>query len=203
MEYLINLGNRTIRMHAPENFPEQEDRISFWWGLTTSSVNLAIKIMSRENLLGKNVLELGSGIGLTGIAALLRDATVTFSDYLPEALKTAANNVRNNGIGAQKASFLALDWEHPGTVPSFDMILGAEIVYDYFYHSSLIQLMDKALAPDGHIVLADRKRLVVERFVGRLLSKGFVCSEEISCISVDGFPDQEITIFDITRSGSK
>jgi predicted nicotinamide N-methyase len=156
--------------------------------------------MCQENLSGKKVLELGSGIGLTGIAALLRGAEVTFSDYLPDALESAADNVKINGLSSERASFLVLDWEDSVRVPSFDLILGAEIVYDYFFHGSLIKLMEKALAPGGRIILADRKRLVVARFVGRLLSKGFVCNEKVSMFHVEGFPKQEITIFDIARA---
>ncbi len=200
VEYVIHLGNRAIRLNAPGYVLEPKDRISFWWGLTTSSINLAHRIMCQENLSGKKVLELGSGIGLTGIAALLRGAEVTFSDYLPDALESAADNVKINGLSSERASFLVLDWEDSVRVPSFDLILGAEIVYDYFSHGSLIHLMEKALAPGGRIILADRKRLVAVRFVGRLLSKGFVCNEKVSNFHVEGFPKQEITIFDITRA---
>jgi predicted nicotinamide N-methyase len=200
VEHVIRIGKSIVRLSAPENVSESEDRISFWWGLTASSINLANRIMNQENLLGKKVLELGSGIGLTGIAALLRGAEITFSDYLPEALETAANNVNINGLSSEAVSFLVLDWENPVSIPSFDVILGAEIVYDYFFHGSLIGLMEKALNPGGRILLADRKRLVVERFVGRLLSRGFVCNKQVSLLQVEGFPEQEITIFEITRS---
>jgi predicted nicotinamide N-methyase len=203
VEHVIHIENQTIRLSAPQNVSEPEDRISFWSGLTTSSINLAHRIMCRENLSGKKVLELGSGIGLTGIAALFRGAEVTFSDYLPEALETVANNVNINGLSSERASFLVLDWEDSVRGPCFDLIMGAEIVYDYFFHGSLIRLLEGGLSPDGRILLADRKRLVVSRFVGRLLSKGFVCNEELSVFHLDGFPKQEITIFEITRAISQ
>ncbi|MFH0957140.1 MAG: methyltransferase domain-containing protein [Pseudomonadota bacterium] len=200
MEHVIKLGNCNIILNAPDNVDESEDRISLWWGLTTSSIDLAERIVCQENLSGEKVLELGSGIGLTGIAALIRGAAVTFSDFLPEALETVFNNVNINGLSSQKVSFLVLDWEDPVGVPQFDLILGAEIVYDYFSHGSLIKLMEKALAPNGRILLADRDRLVVTRFVGRLLSKGFVCKKQVSLVHIKGFPKQEITIFEIKRT---
>ena len=63
--------------------------------------------------------ELGSGIGLTGIAALLRGAEVTFSDYLPDALESAADNVKINGLSSERASFLVMDWEDSVTSSFF------------------------------------------------------------------------------------
>ena len=130
----------------------------------------------------------------------MKGAEVTFSDFMPDALGYAARNVALNNLDCSRAHFLELDWENPPNLPAFDLILGAEIVYDYFFHASLIQTLEKALAPGGHILLADRKRLVVERFIGRLLSRGFSCEAITSAFSHHGFPDQEITIFNLWHS---
>ncbi len=199
MERLLKLGNRSVRITAPKNVRESGDRISFWWGVTTASINLTRRILDGDDLTGKKVLELGCGLGLSGIGALIKGADVTFSDYVPEALECTARNVTMNALDSNKAEFLSLDWEIPVKVPQFDLIIGAEIIYDYFFHSSLIRLMEQALIPGGRFLLADRKRLVVERFVGRLLSRGFVCKEDLSTFHIGGFPKQEITIFEITR----
>lgn len=199
MEHLLRVGDKRIRIAGPENVSESGDRISFWWGLTTASINLTRLILQGDNLAGKTALELGCGLGLSGIGAMIKGAEVTFSDYVPDALGCAAHNVNINELDTTKANFLNLDWEDPAKLGSFDIILGSEIVYDYFFHGSLIRLMEQALAPGGHILLADRKRLVVQRFIGRLLSRGFVCKGRVSKFHAGGFPKQEITIFKITR----
>ncbi len=199
MEMLLNLGAKTAILHAPEHAQDTSDRLTFWWGLTTASINLARYVLNGKDLTGLRTLELGCGLGLTGIAAMMRGAEVTFSDYIPDALEYSARNLALNNLDGAGAHFLELDWEAPNDLPVFDLILGAEIVYDYFFHSSLIYLLDNALAPGGRILLADRNRLVVERFIGRLLSRGFLCKKDFFNFHIDGFPKQEISIFEITR----
>ena len=200
MEQFIKFGNARLQISVPEHVDESGDRISFWWGVTTASLNLTRQVLEGDNLTGKKVLELGCGIGLSGIGALKRGARVTFSDYVPEALEWARRNVSMNSLDLAMTEFLNLDWEFlPTKIPLFDLIIGAEIVYDYFYHSSLIRLIEQMLAPGGRIILADRKRLVVERFVGRLISKGFASKEKLCHLYFEGFPKQETTIFEITR----
>ncbi|MGC8605026.1 MAG: class I SAM-dependent methyltransferase [Desulfomonilaceae bacterium] len=199
MERFLKFAGKSIRIIAPKNVRESGDRISFWWGITTASINLTKWILEGDDLSGKKVLELGCGLGLSGIGALIRGSEVTFSDYVPEALECTARNVRLNALDSKRAKFLSLDWEVPGKAATFDLIIGAEIIYDYYFHSSLLRLMEQSLAPGGRILLADRKRLVVERFVGRLLSRNFVCKQNLSVFHIGGFPKQEITIFEINR----
>jgi predicted nicotinamide N-methyase len=200
VELKLELETGKALLFAPDHAQDFAERLTFWWGLTTASISLTRLILGEKDLAGVKALELGCGLGLTGIGALMKGAEVTFSDFMPEALAYAARNVALNGLDLSMAHFLELDWENPPDSPAFDLILGAEIVYDYFFHSSLIQTLEKALAPGGHILLADRKRLVVERFIGRLLSRGFSCQSITSAFSHHGFPDQEITIFNLSRS---
>jgi predicted nicotinamide N-methyase len=196
----LELGTRKAFLYAPEDAEDSAERLTFWWGLTTASINLTRLILEGKDLVGVKALELGCGLGLAGMGALMKGAEVTFSDFMPQALELASRNIALNDLNRSRAHFLELDWGNPPDLPAFDLILGAEIIYDYFFHSSLIQLLEKALATGGSIMLADRKRLVVERFIGRLLSRGFSCQSNTSAFSHHGFPDQEITIFDLSRS---
>jgi predicted nicotinamide N-methyase len=200
VELTLELGTGKALLYAPDQSEDYAERLTFWWGLTTASINLTRRILGGKDLLGVKALELGCGLGLAGIGALMKGAEVTFSDFMPEALGYAARNVALNNLDCSRAHFLELDWGNPVNLPAFDLILGAEIIYDYFFHASLIQTMEKALVPGGHILLADRKRLVVERFIGRLLSRGFSCEAIASDFSHYGFPDQEITIFNLWHS---
>jgi hypothetical protein len=79
------------------------------------------------------------------------------------------------------------------------MVIGSEIAYDYFSHSALIKLIEVLTASGGRIILAERKRLAVSRFVGRLRDRGFSSSETESLITDPGLPCQEITIFTLQR----
>ncbi|MGD9819329.1 MAG: methyltransferase, partial [Desulfomonilaceae bacterium] len=131
--YETSIGSLNVKMVLPGSQPESNDRISFWWGLTTSAVALARYIESELNVSGKDVLELGAGVGLPGLVACLKGAKVTFSDYVEKALDTARSNAVANGAKNDNITFLTMDWESPGQLGTFDIIIGAEIVYDYFF----------------------------------------------------------------------
>jgi len=155
--------------------------------------------MNRE-FAGKRVVELGCGLGLAGITAGLCGASVMFTDYVEDALDFARRNAAINGLKAGDASFRALDWELSEDLEPVDCVLGSEILYDYFFHGSLISILKRIVRPGGSALLADRKRLCVSRFVGRLIDAGFQCSESTSVIQVDGFPVQEVTVFALRRT---
>lgn len=196
---VLRVGDLQIRLIFPGSRPESPDRISFWWGVTSSSLALARFIESSNSFSNRDVLELGSGVGLGGLVAALKGARVTFTDYMDEALDTARQNTIINKAYDENVRFVNLDWEFPFPVGVFDIIIGSEIVYDYLTHSSLEKLMINALKPHGVIVIADRDRMVVNRFMGRLIQKGFSCNKTGVMISDPGFPLQEITIYVLER----
>jgi len=164
-------------------------------------VALSRHLNSLHSCAKKRTIELGCGLGLAGITAGLSGAKILFTDYVSEALHLAAENCQLNHLKEDQTDFQVLDWETPHEVGQFDLILGAEIVYDYFFHGSLISLIDRILAPDGVLILADRKRLVVSRFLGRMIEAGFDCTEAQTLIRLKGFPEREISIFEIKRHG--
>jgi predicted nicotinamide N-methyase len=195
----IPLNNLRLRLLVPNTGEDTGSRISFWWGITTAAINLARYLECQGDLMGKRVIDLGCGLGKAGIAAGLLGARVVFTDYKAQALKFAKQNCRLNGLDEKNIEFQMLDWEYPYDLPRFSTIIGSEILYDYYFHSSLISLFDSILEPGGSIVLSDRKRLVVTRFIGRLIGRGFHCSETTLRVNVPAFPDQEISIFTLKR----
>jgi len=200
-EISIPVGDLLIRMLAPQDEADSDSRITFWWGITSAAVALARHIEShRQGFSGKRVIELGCGLGLAGITAGLAGAKVLFSDYMPKALEFAEKNARLNGLANGTFRTQVLNWEYPADLPKFDVVLGTEIVYDYFFHGALIGLLEGIVQPNGTIFLADRKRLCVSRFIGRMTNAGFCSAETITRVALAGFPDQEISIFALSKS---
>lgn len=195
----LSIGNLRIALSSPGPRPETTDRISLWWGVTTSALALARFIESDFNVNGMNLLELGSGVGLTGMVAAIKGAKVTFTDYVPEALQTAKLNANANGVPEKNVEFKILDWETSDPPGQFDVIIGSEIVYEYFFHGCLTELMLSALQDHGVILIADRPRMVVDRFIGRLIRKGCICRKHSCRVDDYGFPEQDVTIFVIRK----
>ncbi|MBI5568457.1 MAG: methyltransferase domain-containing protein [Desulfomonile tiedjei] len=198
-ELTVPVGGLDVRVLVPAGQEDSVDRITFWWGVTSAAVVLSRHLERMGSLAGESVVELGCGLGLAGITAGLLGATVTFTDYVADALKHARRNSEINGLNRGRTSFSVLDWEHPGKREQFSLVLGSEVVYDYFSHGALVKLLEVLMRPGGRILLADRKRLCVSRFLGRMIDKGFACRETTARVLLEGFPDHEVSIFALTR----
>lgn len=197
----IPVGRLNLRILAPEVEEDSAERISYWWGITSASVALSRHLYESGNLRGERIVELGCGLGLAGITAALMGASVTFTDYVPEALEFAKENCQRNGLDLSGVQFGLLDWDQPGNTGSFSMVLGSEIAYDYFTHGTLVRLLNGIIEPSGIVLLAERKRLAVTRFLGRLTDRGFRATETQTQVILDGFPHQTISIFKLARYG--
>ena len=168
IEHVISLAGRELRIRADASLDalldqaKSEDDIPFWAELWPSSRALAAWLWERD-LRGLSVLELGCGVGLAGIAAALRGARVLQTDYAPGALALARENALRNGCPdiAQQVA----DWRDFPPLGRFDLILGADILYEPRVHVHLRQVLERHLRPGGRAVLADPGRLGAEQFM--------------------------------------
>jgi predicted nicotinamide N-methyase len=194
----LSPGRLTLRLAKPRQAIESGDRISFWWSITASALALA-RHLETIDLRTRRVIELGCGLGLAGVTAGVMGAEITFSDSVSEAVEFASRNALLNSVPARRVSCRLLDWEAPGELSTFSLVLGSEILYDYYFHGPLLRLLPQLMEPDGVLLLADRKRLVASRFLGRLISAGFICSETVHDMDVEGFPALPVSVFELRR----
>lgn len=168
VEYSFPFADRSLSICAYASLDalldqaEHEDEIPFWAELWPSSVALA-SWLSPQNLAGRRVLELGCGVGLAGIAAALCGSCVLQTDYVPAALVMARYNAwRNRCLGMR---WRLADWRAFPTFGRFDMIIGADILYEQRLHADLQAVLNRHLQPNGVAVIADPGRLAAESFV--------------------------------------
>ena len=152
----------------------EERRLAFGpfaFKLSPSSEVLAWLVADRMRPLfkGRHVLEVGSGLGFTGIAcaAWCECATVTLTDGDASAVAAIEKNVQLNHdrFGGTLVRSAQLMWDalserrHPeGTPPLFDYILCADCVYDRNWQPSLCSTLARNLRQGGWgIVVASRR----------------------------------------------
>lgn len=145
---------------------QNRDKLPFGLMLWESAVALADGIVGRD-LHGVCVLDLGCGVGLPGVVAAMRGATVVATDYDPLALELTRRNAAANGVG-DRLSYLLEDWNDWRPGPDYDLVLAADIVYDRDYHDVVARLLTTTVAPGGSFVLADPRRSDTRAFVERL-----------------------------------
>ncbi len=165
------------------------DRFPYWAQLWDSSIALAEWCLSSPDLAGCTVLELGSGLGLAGIAAAAAGATVTLSDYDPDALMCAQLNILRNLSPSERlrASVTHRDWRsQQEEVKRFDFVIGADILYDRAVARHLLDLVRSAITPGGSIVLADPDRATGRSFLAWAAEEGLQVSSETRMITQNG-----------------
>jgi predicted nicotinamide N-methyase len=151
----------------------QDERIPYWAELWPSALALSHYMVELNyDWQGKNVLEIGCGLGLPGIVAGKLGAMVTLSDYLPEAIDFAkANWQRNNDTMAQ---FLTLDWRKPNINLAADVLIAADIAYEKRMFEFLIPAFQTLCKPDGVILLSEPNRAFAQSFLEGIEKEGFI-----------------------------
>lgn len=151
-----------------------------------SSVILSHLIASKPSIvMNRKVLELGAGVGLSGIVASLLGANRTvLSDSIHELLKSLERNAKHNCWKAykeRKISVKYLDWNPNSTNPpletptlsqrtfnhvkneKFDIIIGADILYEFEFAEWLPAVIVSHLnAPSRGTRRSDYKSLEIQ-----------------------------------------
>ena len=98
-----------------------------------AAVLMALMFDQRSELVrGKTVLELGSGLGLCGIAAVAAGATKAILTDLEYILPTTVTNVERNQCSS-RVEVSALDWRQPESArigwASVDMVIASDTIW--------------------------------------------------------------------------
>ncbi|MDW7773353.1 MAG: methyltransferase domain-containing protein [Desulfobulbaceae bacterium] len=136
----------------------------FWVKLWESAIVLAQFLAGQQYDKGTTMLELGAGLGAPGLAAAAAGCSVTLTDY--EELILDFEKVSAAASGLDNVEFALLDWKNPPEMKQYDIIIGAEILFREEFFEPLLNVMRKALKPDGVIYLAhDVKRQSLKPFL--------------------------------------
>jgi predicted nicotinamide N-methyase len=162
----VALPGGELRILQPEEAAELPDDgpvewapiAPYWAVLWRSGVALA-RELDGEELGGLQVLELGCGLAVPSIAAARAGASVLATDVSPEALALAKRNARANGVRIETTTF---DWEAPGNLAPFDLVLAADVLYERSAVAPLLSLLPR-LAPEA--LLADPGRAAAGAFL--------------------------------------
>lgn len=149
----------------------QDEYMPYWAELWPSALMLGQAIAQQSWPANMQVLEVGCGLGLSGLVALALDMDVVFSDYDIAALDFAARNARLNGFDQFRT--LPLDWRFPPVGLQVPLLLAADVIYEARNISPLIRLISVVLAPGGECWLSDPDRPHKQKFQAALTARGF------------------------------
>ncbi len=169
-------------------------------GIWSASIVMA-RWMASKAILGrfdgKNVLELGAGCGVPGLAlAQYSDAKIVYmTDYNPATLENLKYNIDINanrpctksraGDWLERVKASSIDWSDESTWPEekMDYVIGSDLIYQKSIVPLLKKVVNGLVKNDGRFLYtcpSDGRDGLVE-FIDAMKKEGFHCvSEEIA-----------------------
>jgi predicted nicotinamide N-methyase len=165
--------------------------------LWASSVALAEHLAQNPALIhGKSVLEIGAGVGLPGLVARFLGAETAQTDFLPSALQLAQLNALQNGV--EGIQLFWDDWRQFRHTGKYDLLIGADVLYERSVHAALKEVFLKTLKSGGAVLLADPQRPAAFEFMDSLLANGWTVDLQSRRVRWEA-EDREIALIYVQR----
>lgn len=182
VEEQVSVAGLTVTVRRPRNSEDlidedeyaHDERLPYWADLWPSGQVLA-EWCANQDLTGVRVVELGAGLSLPSLVCLRQGATVLATDWYPEALAFARANAAAAGAG--ELATLIVDWAAPPAAlwqhGPFDLVMGADILYENRHPAQLAPLIARLTAPHGRVVIADPRRPAADGLIAEFRETGW------------------------------
>lgn len=207
----VRLGKKVVRIERPRSVEDlideddfaRDERLPYWAELWPSARLLARLLVTEPVATGtqSTALELGCGVGLVTIAAMMAGYDVTATDYYEDALRfTERNAIRALGRGPATRH---VDWRAlPEDLGQFDLVLAADVLYELPYAELVAEAVHRALAPGGRVWLADQGRVACEAFLEHAAARGLSHRVLQREVPEDGTVAPTVTVYELRREGA-
>lgn len=141
-----------------------DERMPYFGAIWPSAEALVRELLDGAPLDGRAVLDLGCGLGPVGFAAAARGARVTFMDWEPRALEIVRASAQRQPLPADRFDFVVADWRKPPPLGPFDLVLGADVLYEERNAPAVAGFLARHLKPRAEAWIADPGRPHARRF---------------------------------------
>jgi predicted nicotinamide N-methyase len=187
-ELVVRLGSNDYRIRALSDLQQfadphhQADRIgissALWslFGQVWPAGRVLAEAMCTHDIVGKRILELGCGLGLSSLVLQRRRADITASDHHPLAESFLRHNAAQNQLTS--VIYCDLRWEIPDdTLGRFDLIIGSDILYESGHADLLAAIVSRHALRDAEVLITDPGRGNSAPFTRALAEQGFSVTE--------------------------
>jgi 2-polyprenyl-3-methyl-5-hydroxy-6-metoxy-1,4-benzoquinol methylase len=140
--------------------------LPFWGKIWEASILLAAYLVAQPVMPERKILEIGTGLGVSGLFAAACGHDVTLSDHKKEIIRFIRANTLLNKL--DNVPVINVDWTKPTSNQLYDWIVGSEVVYHRSTYDSLVQFLNQSLKPNGTIFLAKSTSLPANVFFSKL-----------------------------------
>jgi predicted nicotinamide N-methyase len=133
---------------------------------------LLAQAMSRFDIAGKRILELGCGIGLASLVLQRRGADVVATDIHPLAEVFLAYNAALNDLPA--LHYCQARWDIPlPSLGQFDLIIASDVLYEIPHAAQIDGMVARHARANAEVLVTDPGRGDSARFTRLLAARGF------------------------------
>jgi predicted nicotinamide N-methyase len=169
---------------------EDQLHLPYWAELWDSAVGIGQMLARlRADFAGRSALDLGCGMGLAGTVAARIGMRVLFADLEPPALLFAR---LNSLLDAPRVRTRRLDWRRDRLDERFDVIIGADILYERKQWDFLEPFWRQHLAPGGRVLLGEPGRQTGDQFVEWITPRGWHLERH-----VEETPAKRVRVFEL------
>lgn len=174
-----------------------DERIPYWAELWHSAIGMAEFILEDERFGAQTkVLELGCGLGLSGIAAGRKGCELIMSDYLEEAIQMAELGwLENMGTPANTQ---IIDWRNIDPQLEVEWVLAADVAYEARNFEPLLMAFRTLLKPGVKALLSEPGRGIAKPFLASLAQEGFSVLRSSRKIKWKG-TENTVGIYELSR----
>ena len=209
----VQAGARQLSILRPRNSDDliteedfvKDERLPYWADIWPASTILAAHLVSLAENRGPRTagkgLELGCGVGLVTMAAMIAGYDMLATDYYTDALAfTRANAWRNLGKSPETRM---IDWRSfPRDAEGYDLILASDVLYEREYALILPGIFKRALAPGGMVILADPGRIGAAEFVDECKATGLLIRSKTTHPYAEGDIRQSVDLYEVADAAS-
>lgn len=149
-------------------YKEGKIHFPYWSQVWPSAKALAqFLAMQPEWIAGKNILELGAGLGLPSLVAAQSANRVLCTDIAPEAVAVVEKSITY--LELKNVYTKTVDWAHLPETIAADVLLLSDVNYEPAAFQQLQNLVSNFLQNGATILLSTPQRLMAKAFVLPLL----------------------------------
>jgi 2-polyprenyl-3-methyl-5-hydroxy-6-metoxy-1,4-benzoquinol methylase len=142
------------------------------FGVLWPSARVLAEAMTRWEVTGRRILEVGCGLALASLVLHRRGADVVASDYHPLVPEFLKRNLALNGLPAMK--YQAAHWGQPNPeLGRFDLLIGSDVLYERGQAATLAHFIEAHAEANATVVLVDPNRSERAGFSRLLEAQGF------------------------------